>query len=58
MKPAARCLVLALACCTAPAFGQAAKNVRFLVGAPAGGSNDIFARAIGQREHGKAVPGV
>ena len=27
----------------------AAKPLRFLVGAPAGGSNDIFARAIGQR---------
>lgn len=26
-----------------------AKPLRFLVGAPAGGSNDIFARAIGQR---------
>ena len=26
-----------------------AKPIRFLVGAPAGGSNDIFARAIGQR---------
>jgi tripartite-type tricarboxylate transporter receptor subunit TctC len=25
------------------------KNIRILVGAPAGGSNDIFARAIGQR---------
>ena len=25
------------------------KNIRFLVGAPPGGSNDIFARAIGQR---------
>ena len=40
-------LLLALA--VSPASAQPAKNVRFLVGAPAGGSNDIFARAIGQR---------
>ncbi len=40
-------------CVTAfPAFAQPAfpsKTVRIFVGAPAGGSNDIFARAIGQR---------
>jgi tripartite-type tricarboxylate transporter receptor subunit TctC len=40
-------LLFALA--VSPASAQPAKNVRFLVGAPAGGSNDIFARAIGQR---------
>ncbi|NBR28670.1 MAG: tripartite tricarboxylate transporter substrate binding protein, partial [Betaproteobacteria bacterium] len=40
----------AIACVAAGAAAQpAGKNVRFLVGAPAGGSNDIFARAIGQR---------
>ena len=47
-----------LVCLALPAFaaGSAcaqsaypAKPIRFLVGAPAGGSNDIFARAIGQR---------
>lgn len=40
---------LAFANALSPALAQPAKNVRFLVGAPAGGSNDIFARAIGQR---------
>jgi tripartite-type tricarboxylate transporter receptor subunit TctC len=40
-------LLFALA--VSPALAQPQKNVRFLVGAPAGGSNDIFARAIGQR---------
>ncbi len=41
---------LSLAIAAMPAAGQpAGKNVRFLVGAPAGGSNDIFARAISQR---------
>lgn len=40
----------ALALATPYAGAQtAAKSLRFLVGAPAGGSNDIFARAIGQR---------
>ncbi|MGZ8211593.1 MAG: tripartite tricarboxylate transporter substrate binding protein [Burkholderiales bacterium] len=45
---------LALFACASPT-GEAAeqsfptKNVRILVGAPPGGSNDIFARAIGQR---------
>ncbi|MGZ8231457.1 MAG: tripartite tricarboxylate transporter substrate binding protein [Burkholderiales bacterium] len=45
---------LALFACALPT-GEAAeqsfptKNVRILVGAPPGGSNDIFARAIGQR---------
>ena len=38
-------LALALQVAAQPA----AKPLRFLVGAPAGGSNDIFARAIGQR---------
>ena len=40
---------LLFACVLSPASAQTAKNVRFLVGSPAGGSNDIFARAIGQR---------
>ena len=41
---------LSFAITMSPAWGQpAGKNIRFLVGAPAGGSNDIFARAIGQR---------
>ena len=47
MKPALAAAVLALA--VAPSAAQPQKAVRFLVGAPAGGSNDIFARAIGQR---------
>jgi len=37
---------------TAPAAAQQAypsKSIRFLVGAPPGGSNDLFARAIGQQ---------
>jgi tripartite-type tricarboxylate transporter receptor subunit TctC len=41
-----------LACSALSAIAQPAfpsKPVRFLVGAPPGGSNDIFARAIGQR---------
>src|SRR5690349_4843768 len=33
----------------APAQSFPTKPVRILVGAPPGGSNDIFARAIGQR---------
>jgi tripartite-type tricarboxylate transporter receptor subunit TctC len=49
-----RCIWAALpaALITLPALAQPAypsKPVRFLVGAPAGGSNDIFARAISQR---------
>ena len=40
---------LVFAIVTLPASAQPAKPVRFLVGAPAGGSNDIFARAISQR---------
>jgi tripartite-type tricarboxylate transporter receptor subunit TctC len=51
MVAAAR-LVLALAAVVAAAAASAqptGKAVRFLVGSPAGGSNDIFARAIGQR---------
>lgn len=32
-----------------PAFPS--KSIRFLVGAPPGGSNDLFARAVGQRLH-------
>ena len=46
------CIALALALMAATANAQPAypaKPVRFLVGAPAGGSNDIFARAISQR---------
>ena len=45
-------IVLPVALTGAPAMAQPAypsKTVRFLVGAPAGGSNDIFARAISQR---------
>jgi tripartite-type tricarboxylate transporter receptor subunit TctC len=45
-------IVLPVALTGAPAMAQPAypsKPVRFLVGAPAGGSNDIFARAISQR---------
>ena len=38
-----------LALVATSASAQSAKSIRFLVGAPAGGSNDIFARAIGQR---------
>jgi tripartite-type tricarboxylate transporter receptor subunit TctC len=40
---------LSVAFAAMPAWSQPAKTVRFLVGAPAGGSNDIFARAISQR---------
>ncbi len=44
------CVALPAALFAAPAAAQSgAKPVRFLVGAPAGGSNDIFARAISQR---------
>ena len=46
------CIALPAALIAAPAAAQPAnpsKPIRFLVGAPAGGSNDIFARAIGQR---------
>jgi tripartite-type tricarboxylate transporter receptor subunit TctC len=45
-------IALPAALITLPAIAQPAypsKPIRFLVGAPAGGSNDIFARAIGQR---------
>ena len=52
MRPALSAGVTAallFACVLSPASAQTAKNVRFLVGSPAGGSNDIFARAIGQR---------
>ncbi len=45
-------LAIALAAAIAAAVASAqpaGKPVRFLVGSPAGGSNDIFARAIGQR---------
>ena len=52
MKPAMSAGIAAallFACVLSPASAQTAKNVRFLVGSPAGGSNDIFARAIGQR---------
>lgn len=50
LRPLAFALPFALtvtAPCAQPAYP--AKPIRFLVGAPAGGSNDIFARAIGQR---------
>ncbi len=46
------CVALPSLLFAAPATAQPAypsKPVRFLVGAPAGGSNDIFARAISQR---------
>jgi tripartite-type tricarboxylate transporter receptor subunit TctC len=44
------CVALPAALIAAAAAAQSgAKPVRFLVGAPAGGSNDIFARAISQR---------
>src|SRR5258705_13447410 len=46
------CIALPAALSAAPALAQPAyptKPVRFLVGAPAGGSNDIFARALSQR---------
>ncbi len=46
------CVALPAALISAPAIAQPAypsKPIRFLVGAPAGGSNDIFARAISQR---------
>ncbi len=39
----------AIVAATTVSAQPAGKTVRFLVGAPAGGSNDIFARAIGQR---------
>ncbi|MES2562322.1 MAG: tripartite tricarboxylate transporter substrate binding protein [Pseudomonadota bacterium] len=41
----------ALATAASPAYAQSfpTKPIRILVGAPPGGSNDIFARAIGQR---------
>lgn len=42
----------AFAAAAMPAFAQQAfpaKTIRFLVGAPPGGSNDLFARAIGQQ---------
>jgi len=42
----------ALIACAVPAHAQQAypsKSIRFLVGAPPGGSNDLFARAIGQQ---------
>ena len=46
------CIALPVLLVAVPAAAQPAypsKPVRFLVGAPAGGSNDIFARAISQR---------
>ncbi|MFN7086050.1 MAG: Bug family tripartite tricarboxylate transporter substrate binding protein [Burkholderiales bacterium] len=45
-------VALLAAMLTQPVFAQTAypsKAIRFLVGAPPGGSNDLFARAIGQR---------
>ncbi len=50
--PRLMCVALPAALLAGPAAAQPAypsKPVRFLVGAPAGGSNDIFARAISQR---------
>jgi tripartite-type tricarboxylate transporter receptor subunit TctC len=50
--PLARIIAAILACAPAAALAQSAfptKPVRILVGAPPGGSNDIFARAIAQR---------
>jgi len=53
MNPVLRMLVLLVLCTGAlPAWAQPAypsKAIRLLVGAPPGGSNDIFARAIGSR---------
>ncbi len=51
MKTIAQCFALLLVTLlAAPVWSQpTGKNVRFLVGAPAGGSNDIFARAMSQR---------
>ncbi len=46
---AAGCLIAMMPGYVAAQAPFPAKSVRFLVGAPAGGSNDIFARAIGQR---------
>ena len=46
------CATPIVALCASHVAAQPAypsKAIRFLVGAPAGGSNDIFARAIGQR---------
>jgi tripartite-type tricarboxylate transporter receptor subunit TctC len=46
------CAAPMIALCASNVAAQPAypsKAIRFLVGAPAGGSNDIFARAIGQR---------
>ena len=54
VSPSARCLLLAgaLIAFATPALAQQtypSKSIRFLVGAPPGGSNDLFARAIGQQ---------
>jgi len=48
----AMCAGTLLATTAMPAYAQQpypAKTIRFLVGAPPGGSNDLFARAIGQQ---------
>ena len=51
-RTSALALTAACALAATSTFAQTAyptKGIRILVGAPAGGSNDIFARAIGQR---------
>ena len=49
MRAAAVCAAVAAVLAPPAAAQPSGKVVRFLVGAPPGGSNDIFARAIGQR---------
>lgn len=49
---AAACIAVLPAAFTAQAQTYPSKTVRFLVGAPPGGSNDLFARAIGQQMAG------
>ncbi len=49
MRAAAVCAAVAAVLAPHAGAQPSGKIVRFLVGAPPGGSNDIFARAIGQR---------